>query len=446
MFSLGGIALIQRNNDMVSAQQPHVAVVGAGLAGLSCAVSLAEAGIDVRVLEASDRVGGRVRTDIVDGFTVDHGFQVLLTAYPACRELLDYSALRLQAFEPGSLVRHRGSFSLLGDPWRRPLQLFQTALSPVGTFADKLRVLKLRRQACRGSLEDLFNRPNQSTESRLIRDGFSRKFIDHFLRPFLGGVFLDPQLETSSRMLEFVFRMFALGDIAIPADGMAAIPRQLADRLPRGSISLSSCVESISGSEIRLTNGERIHPKRIVVATESSSAARLLGEKTLDTKWRTTTTHYFVCDQSPNSRRLLMLAGDEYLRDSAHRVGSVVVLSDVAPQYAPQGKCLISVGMAESANDHETQSTQDQLRSVRAQLRGWFGESVERWQHLRSYCVPFGLPIVDLDSQDSFRRVGNVLVCGDYLQTPSINGAMSSGIAAAKVLLLGCESIGNPPR
>ena len=431
-----GIDLIETNSDSSSAKLPTVAIIGAGLAGLSCAVCLSKAGIDVRVLESTDRVGGRVRSDVVDGFTVDHGFQVLLTAYPACRELLDYSALRLQAFEPGSLVRHRGTFSLLGDPRRRPLQLFQTAASPVGTFADKLRILKLRWQACRGSLQDLFKRPNQSTESRLMKDGFSPSMINHFLRPFLGGVFLDPQLSTSSRMLEFVFRMFASGDIAIPADGMSAIPRQLAERLPRGSISLSSGVESIAGGELILTSGERMQPKRIVIATESSSAARLLNEKTLNTNWRTTTTHYFVCDQSPNSRRLLMLSGDEYLRDSAHRIGTVVVLSDVAPTYAPRGKCLISVGMAESGSDPQVQSSEEELLAVRSQLTSWFGASVAGWRHLRSYRVPFGLPVVSCDHQESFRRLGNILICGDHLDTASINGAMSSGMAAAKALLL----------
>ncbi len=442
MMSIAGTILdfflgdsVEETNELEMKQHPTVAIVGAGLAGLSCAVSLAKAGIDVRVFESTDRVGGRVRSDIVDGFTLDHGFQVLLTAYPACREWLDYSSLRLKPFEPGCLIRYQGTFSLLGDPWRRPSQLFQTTTSPIGTFGDKLRILRLRYQACRGSIDDLFKRPSQSTESRLVKDGFTPAMVNLFLRPFLGGVFLDPQLQTSSRMLEFVFRMFASGDIAIPADGMAAIPRQLAERLPRGSILLSRCVESIHGDEILLSNGERIQPQRIVVATESNAAARLLGENSMNTKWRTTTTHYFVADQSPNRRRLLMLSGDEYRRDQAHRIGTVVVLSDVAAQYAPQGKSLISVGMAESIDDAEDALPQSELKAVLTQLRGWFGDKVDRWNHLRTYRVPFGLPVVNLDHQESFRRVGKILVCGDHLETPSINGAIRSGIAAANALL-----------
>jgi len=419
---------------MNDSRLPTVAIIGAGLAGLSCAVRLAEKGIATRVFEASDRVGGRVRSDVVAGFTLDHGFQVLLTAYPACRQLLDYPSLRLQTFEPGALVRHGGRFSLLGDPWRRPMQAIRTAMSPIGSLADKLRIGKLRYQATRGSLDAVFERPNQSTQDRLIAAGFSREMINSFFRPFLGGVYLDPSLETSSRMLEFVFRMFAAGDIAIPADGMAAIPRQLAERLPRGTISLSRSVEAIVDGVLHFSDGEQICPEQIIVATESNAAAILVGDESLPMKWRTTTNLYFSCDRSPNDKRLLMLAGDEYRRDNAHRIGTVVVLSDVASTYAPRGKSLVSVSLAD---DESTVSLppQEELSIVFAQLCEWFGKDVNQWQHLQTYRVPYGLPILNLDRIESVRRVGKILLCGDYLETASIQGAMHSGLAAADMYL-----------
>lgn len=422
--------------------QGSVVIIGAGLAGLACAVKLTQAGQSVRVLEASDRVGGRVRSDVVDGFTLDHGFQVLLTAYPACRELLDYDSLRLQPFEPGALVRHGGRFSMLGDPWRRPTTAFATLTSPVGSFADKARIAKLRFDAGRGSLEQLFERPNMPTLERLERAGFSRPMIDQFFKPFLGGVYLDPSLQTSSRMLEFVFRMFSAGDIAVPADGMAAIPRQLADRLPRGVLSLNTSVESVRDGVVTLTSGESLRPAKIVVATESSAAARLLQTESLDTGWRTTTTHYFQADHSPDKRRMLMLAGDEYLRDASHRIGTVVVMSDVARAYAPPGKCLISVGMAESTGQ-ASEPLDQELASVKRQLANWFGEpAIDGWQHLRTYRVPYGLPIVALERLERVRRQGDVLVCGDYLETPSINGAMQSGMATADEILKAVTAAG----
>ncbi len=230
----------------MSIQPQHdVIIIGGGLAGLTCGVILSESGRQVTILEATDRVGGRVRTDVMDGFTLDHGFQVLLTAYPACKRILDYEALRLRRFEPGALIRQRGRFKTLGDPWRRPGQAMATALNPVGTLGDKLRVARLRARSRRGSLTELYSHPAMTSEQYLRNEGLTPRIIDQFFRPFLGGVFLDESLSVSSRMLEFVWRMFATGDIAVPADGMAAIPRQLAERLPRGSIRFQSSVSAI---------------------------------------------------------------------------------------------------------------------------------------------------------------------------------------------------------
>lgn len=417
---------------------PQVVIIGAGLAGLSCAKRLAENGVKTLILEATDRVGGRVRTDVVDGFTLDHGFQVLLTAYPACRELLDYSELRLCPFEPGALVRFRDQFALLGDPWRRPGQAIRTAFSPLGTLGDKWRIAKLRSTSRRGTLDDLYQRPHEPTIDRLRRLGFTEPFIDRFFRPFLGGVFLDPSLRVSSRMMEFVFRMFAEGDIALPAEGMAAIPRQLADSLPRGTIRFGQGVEAIEDGTIHLTGGGQMTPKTIVVATESTAAAQIVGVPQLETRWLHTVNHYFAADGSPDRRRMLMLAGDEYRVPGAcpetdlagHRIGTAVVLSDVAPHYAPAGQALISVSTTAEATHDVTGAG---LREVRDQLRQWFGGDVSRWRHLRSYSIPYALPVHSLNNIKSPLANGNIILCGDYCETPSIQGAMNSGLRAAEI-------------
>lgn len=419
-------------------RKPKVVIIGAGLAGLSCAVRLTERGIRTIVLEATDRVGGRVRSDVVDGFTLDHGFQVLLTAYPACRELLDYTKLRLQPFEPGALIRHGGSFAMLGDPWRRPLQAFRTAFCPVGTLGDKLRVAKLRRDASRGSLDDLYTRPDEPTHSRLGRLGFTPAFINEFFRPFLGGVFLDPQLETSSRMMEFVFRMFAAGDIAVPADGMGAIPRQLAESLPRGSIRFNQSVEAVEQGKIFLTGGESFEPAVIVVATESTAAAQIVGVPQLEAPWRHTVNHYFAADRSPDNRKMLMLAGDEYdfgqqessLKAEDRVISNVVVISDIAPPYAPPGRTLVSVSTTQPAG---FDVSGEGLIPVRNQLTRWFGKQTANWEHLRSYSIPYALPVQSLSNITPPLANGNIILCGDYCETPSIQGAMNSGLRAAEI-------------
>ena len=417
---------------------PPVVIIGAGLAGLSCAVELHRRKIPCQVLEATDRIGGRLRSDVVDGFTLDFGFQVLLTAYPACRERLDLAGLRLRSFEPGAVVRHRGGFATLGDPWRRPGQLFKTAFSPIGTLGDKLRIAALRRASCRGSLDELYTRPHEPTIDRLRRLGFSSPFVEQFFRPFLGGVFLDPSLQTSSRMLEFVFRMFAQGDIAIPADGMAAIPRQLADKLPRGTIRLQHTVETIKDGTLYLTGDQSIKPRRIVLAVESTAAAALLGDETIDTPWHQNVTHYFAAPQSPDRRKMLILAGDEYADpdNDPHAIpdrpiGTVAILSDIAPEYAPPGQALISVTSRQPATWNVSGPG---LEVVRKQLAQWFGPAVQQWRHLRSYSVPYGLPTLTLDQVVRSPAYGEFVLCGDYLETPSIQGALNSGVRAAALI------------
>ncbi|NND96766.1 MAG: FAD-dependent oxidoreductase [Pirellulaceae bacterium] len=425
----------------MSAVNPlDVIVIGAGAAGLSCAVTLARAGKSLVVLEATDRVGGRIRTDCVDGYTLDHGFQVLLTAYPACRELLDYDALRLRVFDPGALVRMNGKFSVLGDPWRRPAQAIGTVLSPVGTLADKLRIAKVRRDSKRGSLDDLYSRVDQPTIERLEKDGFSQGMIDRFFRPFLGGVFLDESLQTSSRMLEFVFRMFAAGDIAVPADGMAAIARQLAEALPNGTLRLQSTVTSLqppdqsqSHHTVTLSNGETLSAQYVVMATESSAAARLLGRQDVDTQWSSATTIYYSADSVSDTRKLLMLRGDE-----SGPVQTAVVLSNIAKEYAPADKSLISVSVADERQNDETAELD---QAIRVQLRGWFGEAVDTWQRRHVYRIPYGLPKTDLQTVikpvdgPAIGAAEGIYLCGDHRETPSIHGAMNSGLRAARAIL-----------
>nr|WP_182868800.1 NAD(P)/FAD-dependent oxidoreductase [Rhodopirellula sp. JC639] len=415
-------------------------IVGGGLAGLACAKRLTQHGRDVTLLEASDRVGGRVRTDIVDGLKLDHGFQVLLTAYPACRELLDYEGLRLRAFEPGALIRKNGGFTRLGDPWRRPGQILSTATSSVGSLMDKLRIAKARLQSRRGTLQDLYHRDGESTDQRLRHLGFSDAMIGAFFRPFLGGVFLDESLSTSSRMFEFVFRMFAAGDIAIPADGMAAIPRQLAEGLPRGTLRLNTTVTSIEHIDrrhrVHLSDGASINAETVVVATESNAAARLIDAPELVTQWNHATTLYFVAERSPESSRMLMLRGDE-----EGPIRTAVVLSDIAPEYASGGRALISISIADSMADRPAEDLAD---AVRDQARRWFGEGASRWELVQTIRVPYGLPQIDLDPVvqpvradqiSGVKAPASLYVCGDHRETPSIQGAMNSGLRAAAEIL-----------
>jgi phytoene dehydrogenase-like protein len=403
--------------------QTRVVVVGAGLAGLSCAVELADAGLECVVLEASDAVGGRVRTDIVDGFRLDRGFQVLLTAYPEAQSLLDYRALELRSFFPGALIRSGGRFRRLADPWRRPLAGIASVVNGTVSIADALRIARLRLRSVRSGARPIG--PSRSTAERLAAEGFSDTIIERFFRPFFGGVFLDRELSTSELQLDFVFAMFAAGDIAVPAFGMGEIPKQLFGRLPKACLRTGATVERVTRNSVVFTGGEHIAADAIVVATDGTTAAALATLEKAPA-WRSTTCLYFAADKAPVDEPILVLNGD-----GDGPVNNLCVSSEVSAELAPPGAALISATViGGSPADDET--------AVRRQLRGWFGGTVDGWRHLRSYRIERALPDQSapvFDRRLRPPRVNGLYLCGDHRADSSINGAMASGRAAALAVL-----------
>lgn len=402
-------------------------VIGAGLAGLTCALELEKRGQTVVLLEASDEVGGRVRTDAVEGFLLDRGFQVLLTAYPEAKRLLDYGALRLRPFYPGALVRLSDRFERVADPFRRPLDALSTLGSRVGTLGDKLRVLPLRRRTRSGTLEGLFSRPATSTLEALTRGGFSSRMIERFFRPFLSGIFFDSRLETSSRMFEFVFRMFSSDDTALPEKGMGEIPRQLASRLERGTVRTGARVTSISDRAVGLETGESLVAGRIVVATDGPEAARLLPDLRVPAS-RSTVTVYFAVERPPLEEPVLVLDGE-----GTGPVTTFCLPSRVSASYAPAGADLVSVSIVGVPQMNDDQL----LEAVRAQMRGWWGPEVGQWRHLRTcrihHALPAFLPPNDAVAPAEIRP--GLFICGDHRENPSLQGAMASGRRAARAVL-----------
>ena len=408
---------------------PEVLIVGAGLAGLSCARRLAALGIPYQILEASDAVGGRVRTDHVEGFLLDRGFQVLLTAYPEARRVLDYTSLDLRSFYPGALVRFNGRFHRVADPWRRPIDAVTHVFSPIGTLWDKCAVARLRHRVRAGSIDELLQRPETTTHAALINAGFSDAMIGRFFRPFFGGVFLGRELRTTSRMLEFVFRMFSQGEIAVPASGMGAIAQQLARSLPRETIRLQTRVKGIQEGAVFLDSGERLHSRAVVLATDGATAAQLLDTQVVPHSQKVTCL-YFATPKPPLAEPILVLNGD-----GQGVVNSLCVLSAVAPTYAPPESALVSVTVLgdPAASDQELET------AVRSELATWYGHDVHhQWRHLRTYRISYALPQQYPPSQVStdypVRIRPNLFVCGDHYGTASINGAMESGRKAAEAV------------
>lgn len=406
----------------------RVLIVGGGLAGLACAVRLQEAGAQPLIVEASDDVGGRVRTDLVDGFLLDRGFQVYLDAYPEAGKFLDLPRLDLRPFQPGALVWLDGRLHRVMDVFRDQRHLLASALAPVGSLADKLRVAALKWRISRSTLEDIAARADLTTEAYLRRAGFSRRMIDVFFRSFYGGIFLERDLRTSSRMFEFTFKMFSRGSATLPAQGMQAIPRQLASRLPAEAIRRGARVTEVQPGRIKLESGEDLEGDVVVVAADATTAARLLpGLVSKEPDWRAVTGLYFAAGQSPLREAIIALNGT-----GRGLINNVCVLSDVAPAYAPPGQALISISVlgAPAIPDLEQQ--------IIAELEPWFGQEVRGWRHLRTDRIERALPEqppITGSLGPCFREIEGIFVCGDHLTSASIEGAIISGLRTAEALL-----------
>jgi phytoene dehydrogenase-like protein len=420
-----------------------VAVIGAGLAGLSCALYLQDAGLAVTLLEASDAPGGRMRTDVVEGFRLDRGFQVMLTAYPEAKRLLDYGALQLQKFEPGALVWHKGKFHRFADPFRNPTAAAALLLDPIVPWTDKLRVAKLRARVQRGTWEAMFGRPEKTTRDYLQAVPFSANIMERFFEPFFGGVFLERELVTSSRFCEFLFRMFAAGDTVVPAAGMQQIPLQLAAKLRAGTLVTSARVSKVTRSalsfQVEMEGGEKREARAVVLAVAGNEGNALLGGvggwSVPEVRgWNKTTAFCYAAQQAPVNEPMILLNGEGR---GAGPVNNVAVMSAVSSSYAPPGAHLVVASVVGEA-PAENAALMQLDDAVRAHMRKWFGPIVDSWRMLRAYPLPRALPQQrHAEWEQAPVRLGSsggVYMCGDYRETASIQGALASGRRAGEAV------------
>lgn len=326
-------------------------------------------------------------------------------------------------------MRAGGRFHRVSDIWRRPLRLPEMLASPIGTTADKLRLLRLRRDCLAGDLETLYARPDRPALD-LLRDlGFSERMLERFFKPFFSGVFFEPELACSARAFAFVLRAFALGDTALPARGMGEIPAQLAARLPPSRIRLGCRVEHLEERQVVLESGERLRARALALATPGRESARLLGRPDpgpVQSSHRGTTCLYFAADRAPAEGPYLVLNGEGRAAPGQGPINSLLCPSKLSEHYAPPGQSLVTV------NCHGAEHNPDALETaVRAQLAGWFGVRVDAWRRLACYRLPEALPAqpppVPFPGSVPFRQSDWLWVCGEHQGAPSIQWALNSG-------------------
>lgn len=423
VHSLRGIAGVVHSPAAEVVRSPYggpvadVVVVGAGLAGLACTRRLAQAGVDVELLEARARVGGRVGTDVVDGMLLDHGFQVHNTAYPEAQRVLDHAALDLRPFSAGALVRVGDRLHRVGDPRRVPGWAAATVTAPIGSLRDKALIGLLAARDALASPARLLAAPETTTYQALRGRGFSDTVIDRFFRPFLSGVFLEDRLDTSSRFFDLVWRSFVLGTQCVPAAGMAALPAQLAERLPAGVLQLDTPVTRVAAGRL-----DDRSVRAVVVATDPAAAVRLLPGLALP-PLLDVTTHYHLAPDPPVPEPAIVLDGE-----AAGPVANSVVLTNAAPSYAP-GRHLVSSSVV-SGDASEP--------AVRAHLSRLYDVDTSQWQHVARYDVRGALPSQAPPVgrlRKAVRLEPGLYVAGDHRDSASIQGALVSGRRAALAVL-----------
>ncbi len=425
-----------------SKSDADVVVIGGGLAGLAACNELEKRNVDYLLLESSDGVGGRVRTDEVDGFLLDRGFAIFLTGYPEAQHVLDYDGLDLKPFYAGADVRFNGSFHRVADPFRHPMDGVRSLNNPIGSVADKILVGLVRFQTVlgTGTVDEMMSGTGETTIMGRLKDfGFSDAMIDRFFRPFMAGIFFNRELTTSSRLFDFVMRMLATGQNCLPAKGIGAVSTQLCDNLAPERVRLNAKVETVGkrGDDmtriLSLASGELITAKKsIIVACEGPEAVNLLGHSMKASPSKNepavgTTCLYFAMDTAPTNDAILYLDGE----NKGGIVNNCCFPSNVASSYAPAGKALASVSLI-GVPDQDDASIE---ACVRKELSSWFGpNNVATWRLLRVYRIPYAQPNQEPPT-DFFRSSivdDGLYIAGDHRSSATFDGALVSGRKAAE--------------
>lgn len=388
-----------------------VIIVGAGMSGLIAAHVLEQMGFEILVIEKTNKVGGRLKTEIIEGVPLDHGFQVLLTAYPMVNKYLNLDKLDLHFFKPGALVVIEGKARRIGDPMRDFSALLPTLFASVGSLSDKLKIFKLSRALKRKSVASIFGYNDITTTWDYLKQyGFSNTIIHRFFHPFFSGIFLEDELRTPSSMFEFVFKMFAQGRAAVPKKGIGQIPEQLKDNLKKTMFRFNTSVTFVRDKVVGLQGGE-------VLEADAVLCTFPINEKP---QWKSCDNLYFEVKQGVLPTDLITLLPDEN-----QWVNNLHLL----PQKTAKGTQVVSVTVVKS---HKMTSEKLQ-RVVSGELKTYSNLTVGSL--LNHFHIPNALPEVKPlktpSTMTSFKNQEGVYMAGDFNFYGSLNAAMEAGELAA---------------
>ena len=396
-------------------------IIGAGISGLIAARTLEERGYAPIILESAATPGGRVQTDAEGGALFDRGFQVLLTAYPQAQKHLDFDTLNLHHFRPGALIFSNGKAERIGDPLRDISSLMPTLIAKVGSLADKWKIFRLSAGLKKKSVEEIFSIPEQTTLEYLQAYGFSDRLITTFFKPFFGGIFLEDSLHTSCRMFEFTFKMFSEGYAALPAQGIGAISKQLADGLQETSLKYGQQVRQVKSGSLVLSGGEERTSRATLITVPFEPETGVLQESGV--LWERCDNLYFSVSKRTFDEGIIALIADpDALVNNLHYPFGQQV----------EDHPVLSVTVVKK----HTLTQTELIQKVREDLDRYCG--IQTKSFLKHYSIEKALPRradlkMELERPES-EHLNNVFVAGDYLLNGSLNAAMASGEAAAHAL------------
>ena len=399
-------------------------IIGAGVSGLIAAQNLEQHGYSPIILEAKSNAGGRVRTEMIDGWILDVGFQVLLDAYPMSKKYLNYVDLDLQKLTPGARIYKQNNSFIIGDPLRNIELLFPTLFSGVGSVRDKLKIFQLNLRLKHAQIEAIFNEKETTTLTYLQNLGFSDKIINQFFKPFFSGIFLEPDLRTSSRMFEFIFKLFSEGFATLPKAGIGAIADQLVDKLATTEIQLNSEVRKLNTDLIIMASGESYSYDMCIVAADPS---RFLDYYSVKHTWKKCDTLYYIVPKIYNRKPLIHLSA---LSDSL--INNIFFPTSIQDSPDPNYD-LVSVTVIK----HHTYSSEELVIKIKLELEKYF--FLKHAKFIKHYKLPTALPDIESVSYKPKPTMmifdNKILLCGDHTVNGSLNAAMLSGEFASKQAL-----------
>jgi protoporphyrinogen oxidase len=396
-------------------------IIGAGVSGLIAAKVLENSGYAPVVLEATDRAGGRVKTDLIDGFQLDHGFQVLLSSYPAAQKYLDFKALELQELRSGAVIFKNGKQQVIGDPLRDISVLFSTLFSGVGNLLDKIKILQLSLRLQKKSIDAIFSSQEISTKEYLQEFGFSSQMIAQFFSPFFTGIFLENKLTTSSRMFEFVFKMFGEGLAVIPKGGMEEISKQLVAKLSNTTFQFNTKVRSVSDEEIILNTGEKLASTATIIATDASKLVNNAPSKNLT--WKSCQTLYFIANKRVIEKPMIgLVSKEDSLINNIFYHTSVQTITSFTQE-------LLSVTVVKQHQLSEKELVTKILMQLKEECQ------IDHLTFLAIYHIKNALPdLKDIKYEvlpSETQLSSGIFLAGDLQLNGSLNAAMISGEKAA---------------